>query len=85
MQAIINQAITTAWTNVEIDTTRTSGSFAFWSRGGTDFHVKMPGGSAYLTVSDGAKIGIDNIETIDGVLFQAKAISGTETIEVLIA
>ena len=84
MQAIINQAITTAWTDVEIDTIRTSGKYMFWSRGGADFRIRMTGGTAYATISAGEKVLIDNVNNIGGVLFQAQTVTGTEDIEVII-
>ncbi len=85
MQAIINQAITTAWTDVEIDQIRASGNYEFWSRGGAAFRIRMPGQTAYATIKANSRIKVKGVYAVGGVLFQAQTITGSETIEVLIS
>ena len=84
MQAIINTDITTEWTDIEIDKTRVSGKYAFWTRGGAAFRVKKKGEATFLTMAEGKGLSIDNVSCIEGVLFQAQTVEGTDTIEVVI-
>jgi hypothetical protein len=84
MQVIINQAITTAWADIEIDSVRTTGEYMFWARGGGAFRIRVSGTANYATIAANQKVFIDSIHAIGGVLFQAQTVSGTDTIELVI-
>lgn len=81
---IINADLTTDWTDIELKRTYLSGSCKFWTRGGTAFQIRNKNTSEIATILEDVKTNFLDIKTIDGAVFQARTISGTDTLEMII-
>jgi hypothetical protein len=81
---IINQNLTESWADVSLKRTYLSGSCQFWTRGGAAFQVRQKGKTEVATILADEKDELLDLKSIDGVVFQAKTVSGTDVLEMLV-
>ncbi len=82
---IVNQDLTSDWADVSLKRTYINGSCFFQTRDGTSFQIRKKGGSQIMTILPDNKYSLPDLKSINNVIFQAKTISGTDTLEMLIS